>query len=493
MLLERKKADPEGSFESAKRLSLRDPAGNLYEIDGRLFRVLKQTTSDCFAEIQSSFGTKKLIQESKLIDSRRLSPAETSSVLKSLSEAGISPSYTVGSIYEHRKLDFVSYPHEWCREMLRDAGLLTIEIAEELLKYNLGLKDGTPFNILFDSYKPIFVDALSLEQRSPRDPMWLAYGQFCKTFVNTFMLSRSFKTPFEPNFYFHRDGMPIKKVYSLLSLQQKMLPPFLGSVTLPALFSRIHKPTNLDIYQPKQVSEEAARFILQNLFKRLRKSLTSGKAQETNKISQKYMQIDLPYSQEEFSEKSQIVESILRSHNDPRVLDVGCNTGHFSKLAAMNGKSVVAIDSDSDVIDALYLNAKREKLNILPVFMDITNPTPATGWESSETSSFLARAHGKFDTVLMLAVVHHLMTTHAIPLEAIASLAAKLTKKWLVIEYISPEDPVFTQLAHGRDYSMMNKEFFEATFGKLFTIEQTFPLKNQSRTLYLLKKSSYVR
>ena len=99
----------------------------------------------------------------------------------------------------------------------------------------------------------------------------------------------------------------------------------------------------------------------------------------------------------------------------------------------------------------MWRQARAEKLDILPLAVNLTRPSPGTGWRNQECSSFLDRARGKFDAVLMLAVIHHMLVTERVPLAEIIDLAAELTTNLLIIEYVAPDDSMFRRLTRGRE------------------------------------------
>jgi SAM-dependent methyltransferase len=173
------------------------------------------------------------------------------------------------------------------------------------------------------------------------------------------------------------------------------------------------------------------------------------------------------------------------------LLDVGCNTGFFSELAANLGARVVAIDSDAAVVGRLWERARSAKLDIQPLVVDLSRPTPATGWRNEECSSFLERARASFDAVLMLAVIHHMLVTERIPLKEIFRLASELTKSILIVEFISPSDSMFKTIARGRDelHKDLTIEHFEQTALQFFEIIRSYQLGDSSRWIYLMKKS----
>ena len=52
-------------------------------------------------------------------------------------------------VWEHERIPFPSFPYEWPPEMLEAAGSLTLDLAEAALEEGFGLKDATPYNVLF--------------------------------------------------------------------------------------------------------------------------------------------------------------------------------------------------------------------------------------------------------------------------------------------------------------------------------------------------------
>ncbi len=198
------------------------------------------------------------------------------------------------------------------------------------------------------------------------------------------------------------------------------------------------------------------------------------------------------YSPEASSAKESLVRSVLAEVRPKRVLDVGCNTGYFSLLAARNGARVVAIDSDPAVVGATWRQALKEDLDILPLVVNMASPTPAFGWRNRESASFLERSSGAFDAVMMLAVVHHMLVTGQIPLYEIAELAAELTTDLLLIEFVAPQDPLFRRLTLGRDhlYAGLTAGAFETTFRRHFDIMRDLRLCNGTRSLYAMRKKA---
>jgi len=158
--------------------------------------------------------------------------------------------------------------------------------------------------------------------------------------------------------------------------------------------------------------------------------------------------------------------------------------------AARAGARVVAIDGDPAVVGETWRAAREEDLDILPLVVNLAQPTPATGWRNEENPSFLDRARCGFDCLLLLAVIHHLAVTDRIPLDAIAGLASELTTDAVVAEFVAPEDPMFRGLVRGRDelYRHLTVDAFEAAWGCHFRVIRSLSLAGGTRRLYLLRK-----
>lgn len=146
------------------------------------------------------------------------------------------------------------------------------------------------------------------------------------------------------------------------------------------------------------------------------------------------------------------------------------------------------MDSDLASLDRVAEMARERKLNILPLSVDLSRPSPAVGWEYGEGLSFLRRAEGHFDLVLMLAVIHHLLMAAQVPLVLIASLAARLTRKHLLIEWVPQSDPKFQELLRGRDalYEHLTEAAFRKAFARHFSWVDELALAN-GRSLHLLE------
>src|SRR5262249_39629335 len=175
-----------------------------------------------------------------------------------------------------------------------------------------------------------------------------------------------------------RDGLEPEEVYRWTGPLQRLKPPYFGLVTMPAWLGakRKNDPT---IYKKNLLSDSGqARFILDMVLKGLRKNLDKVEpAAGVQSTWSDYMTGHNNYSAEQFDAKQRFVQEALAAHKPRTVLDVGCNTGHFSAMAAREGARVVALDYDPVVLGQVWRDARKAQLNILPLMVNLTRPTPA--------------------------------------------------------------------------------------------------------------------
>lgn len=451
--------------------SFRDPGGRLFRRDDRIFREVNATGLVSLDAALASKSVRDAIDHGHFVKTEIVSRTESS------------------ALAEHEAIPFPSFPNEWPPETLHAAAELTLDFALALAEENLGLKDATPFNILYRGPQPVFVDVLSIEPRDPHDPLWLARAQFIRTFLLPLAAVRDFGIPLAQSL-FQREGIEPESFYQMLSPAARLAPGYLSLVSLP-VWMGARKKDDASIYQPRRAEDpEKSAFIYRSGLRSLQKSLARFAPSSRQSNWTNYMAADCSYTSDQFAEKERFVSDVLREFAPKRVLDVGANTGHFSVIAAKAGAIVVAIDGDAAVAGEIWRRAHSENLDILSLVVNLAQPTPATGWRNSECPSFLDRANGEFDLVMMLAVIHHMLATERVPLAEVLDLAADLTRDLAMIEFVDFEDPMFRRLSRGRDelYHHFHVELFERESAIRFDIVRKLAISGGKRMLYVLRK-----
>jgi SAM-dependent methyltransferase len=465
--------------------SFRDPAGSCLLVEGRAFRSVSPAAVPDLEDFLKSTSGRDLITRRNVVSTQ---PADVPAMRSLNAPEWLREPGAV--LFEHERISFASYPHEWPPQMLHAAGALTLDIAQTLLPDGFGLKDATPYNVLFRGPKPIFVDVLSFERRKQADPIWRPYAQFVRTFLLPLLVNRFWGVRLAEIFTTHRDGLEPEHVYRWCTRLQRLRPLFLSLVSGPTWLARKSRDGNGDLYRESALADPArAQFIVRSTLSSLRRKLTALRPKPAQSSLWRDYIKSHSYSDASFAIKERFVTDALAEAKSRTVLDVGANTGHFSRLAAAAGASVIAIDSDPTCVGAIWQSAVDDKLDILPLVVDIGRPSPALGWRNRECPSFLDRARGHFDTVLMLALLHHLLVTERIPLPQIIELTAELTRDALIVEFIGREDPMFRQLTRGRDdlHQGLTTDRFEQAVQPHFRIVRKTRLPETARILYFLR------
>jgi SAM-dependent methyltransferase len=479
-------ADPSTRSQAA---SFRDPGGRLFWCQDRIFRALNSAGEASLLKTLESPTAKAFLNARDIVSTRFLDADEAQAVLSNPDVARQTEDMDCSALVEHEAAPFPNYPHEWSPEMLHAAGSLTIQLASAFLTDGIGLKDATPSNVMFWGAKPVFLDMLSFEERDAHDPMWLPDAQFVRTFLLPLLVNRQLGMPLSQTFTTRRDGLEPEEVYRLLGPLERIRPRSLSLVSLPVWLGKRNTDDPRVYHQRKLKDAEQARFILNSLFRRQKRALDRlSPPLARGSVWSSYMEGNNNYSSAQSDAKLDFVRGCLSEVLPREVLDIGCNTGVFSLVAAKQGARVVAVDYDPVVADRVWRMAKENNASILPLVVNLARPTPAVGWLNAECRSFLDRAESAFDTVLMLAVVHHLLVTERIPLAQIFQTAQRLTRRWLIVEYVGPSDSMFIRLTRGRSHlhQDFNRETFEQTSQKYFRIVRSEPLPNSDRILYLM-------
>jgi 2-polyprenyl-3-methyl-5-hydroxy-6-metoxy-1,4-benzoquinol methylase len=471
--------------------SFRDPAGRCFVLPHSVYRFLDEDSARTCESFLESKCARSFVSRGQLISTKRLGSAETALLQSRNDSKALFASHNGQIILEHERIPFASYPCEWAPEMLWEAGRLTLELAQSALVEGYGLKDATPYNVLYRGAEPVFVDVPSFEQRDASDPVWLAQGQFVRTFLLPLLANQRWGLALADIFMTHRDGLEPEDIYRWCGFVERFQPGIFSLVSMPTWLKGKAQAEGGRLYETRRMNNpEKARFILQSLLKRTERTLESVKPKSRGGSGWTAYMETHSYSEPAFADKEKFVDEVLREIRPKRVLDVGANTGHFSLCAAKAGAEVVAIDSDPACVGRISERARKEKVNVLPLVVNLARPTPALGWRNGECGSFLERSRGGFDCVLMLAVVHHLLVTERIPLEEILRLVAELTTQWLVIEFVEPQDEMFRQLTRGRDalHAGLSEKKFEEACTEDFDIVRSLALAGKARWMYLLKR-----
>jgi hypothetical protein len=398
-------------------------------------------------------------------------------------DAGYAVSDGAYRVIRPEHVEFISYPYEWCFSQLKDAALTTLAIQRTAMDHDMSLRDASAYNIQFHRGRPMLIDTLSFEKLREGAP-WVAYRQFCQHFLAPLALISYRDARLGQLSRIHIDGIPIDLAVALLPMRARFRLPLLMHIFLHARSQRRQARA------PASGRTTDRPFTLR-AFRGLIDSLTAGvrklRWQPGPSVWAGYYAEAPSYTPEALDHKRSLVAAFIQEAGPKHVWDLGANTGMFSRLASDMGISTISFDMDPAAVEESYLRmAAESETEVLPLIMDLTNPSPGIGWENRERLSLLERKSA--DMALALALIHHLVIGNNVPMDRLAGFMKGLCE-WLAVEFVPKSDPMVQTLLATREdvFPDYTQEGFEKAFEAEFAIERREPIRGSQRILYLMR------
>jgi hypothetical protein len=452
--------------------SFRDPSGFVFERDGRLLRQVNRSFADRWDALVASRLLERLQSNGLLV---RHAPAPV--------ELALHPD-TAHAVIEPERVPFISYPYEWSFGQLKDAALLTLEAQTVAAAAGYTLRDASAYNVQFVAGAPILIDTLSFEPATEGRP-WVAYRQFCEHFLAplALMAHRDVRCGLMLREFI--DGIPVDLAATLLPGRTKLNVGLASHIHAHGRAQRRAASGSTTPTRTARVGglQQAA------LLDSLRRTVQGLEWKPTGTAWADYAD-NTSYADAAAASKDALVRSMVEAAGGQTVWDMGANTGRFSSIAASLGRNVIAWDLDQGATEQHYREIRRAgQKAILPLLLDLANPSPGLGWAHRERRAFLDRASA--DAVLALALVHHLVIGRNIPVEMVAELFAAIAPQ-LIVEFIPESDPMVAELKSGRTdrFPYPDIEAFRTAFGTHFEVVDEQQIQGSGRRLLRMNRRS---
>jgi len=413
-MVARKKIDEEAVQLSADEIafhphSFADDAGRLFWWNDKLWRGIRPGRARFFDNLFSDGTIGQLIGLGLLIDSERTNIAVDGYEM----------------VVSHRKLPFVSYPNEWCAQMLKGAALSILDLSIALAQRGLSLRDSHPWNVLFDWSRPVYIDLTSIVP-DEGEPTWRAYDEFCRFCYYPLILMAHGQERIARSLLPEYDGI----------LRSELLSVMRGSPFSPFVASRIFKR---GVNSLKSVMRGSRPSIV-NFLQQARSSIEALHLPSYEKEHRR-RRFDT-ISSASFETKGETlplaVRKLLERLRPDTLLDLSPGPIWTSIVPAIMGFSVVSADSNPARMTALYETARAKDLSILPLIIDFTKPTAAMGY--SNHYSIAATERLKCDMVLALGLPRKLHFENYFNFDLIAEGLSSFSKKRLIVDCDSGEE-----------------------------------------------------
>ena len=459
--------------------SFRDPEGRIYVASGRVFRGISQLSTNRVRDfIESAYFKERA--GTQIVNSWIVSPED---VLKSGVEEDDVNAWTMW--LEHECLPLISYPYEWSFENLKQAACFTLSLLADALKNGYTLKDASAFNVQFVHSKPIFIDILSFVDYSDGDP-FIGYKQFCEHFISPLCLTAFADIEYNHWFRGRLDGLDVVETSKALPLSTYFRLQVLMHIHIQAW--GIKKITSTS---KSASSFRSHRRIPQRNLLALVKNLNQFIARLKRK-RESYWQAYSENTSYDFIDeeaKKHIAKKFIEQSGARKLLDLGCNTGEYSRMAIESGvKTVVGVDLDSGALDLAVKNTRSDSASAHFLFWDLANPSSKIGWKLEERDALETRI-GRIDAVFCFALIHHVVIGRNIPLDEFVNWVCSLAPRGL-IEFVPKSDPMTRGLLENRedvfhDYDEMRFEQWLAKYTTSITVHK---LHHSGRLIFEFEK-----
>lgn len=448
--------------------SFKDPDGFVIRFNHSVLRIIGNNYKKEFEHLVTSGLFLELRRENLIIDHQEI---REESIEARFGE-------TVYKIIKPTPVT-ISYPSEWTFSQLKDAALCMLKIQRIAIKYNMILKDCSAYNIQFHNGSPLLIDSLSFRFYENGKP-WFAYRQFCEHFFGPLLLIANIDPNLSALFNTYIDGIPLELVNKLLPLKSKISFGVMIHIVLHSRSKSKHR--DADVHKINKVFN--IRY-LNRLTEHLYDQIAKIKWHYSTDWSSYY---DRDVGAGYLNFKVDLVSNWLIKHKAKRVLDFGANDGTISRHLTSLGFEVIAMDYDHASVERNYLIIREKGMKfILPLVINAVNPTPSFGWANTERQSFSDRVC--VDTILVLALIHHLVIFYNVSFEKVAAYFATITEH-LIIEFVPKSDPMVKKLLSRKEdvYESYTKENFEKQFCGHFKLIEHIAIADSERSMYFFKK-----
>jgi len=450
--------------------SFRDPSGFLFTHEGVLYRQVNQKYAEEYKALIESGLYENLSKIGRLVSHQEVD------IPSSQPEIAF-------QVIQPELIPFISYPYEWSFSQLKEAALATLAIQKRALNAGMSLKDASAYNIQFHQGKAILIDTLSFEFYKEGNP-WVAYKQFCQHFLAPLALMAKTDIRLSQLLRVYIDGIPLDLASELLPKSTKLNAGLMMHIHMHAKAQVKYADEDVEEKkQKKEISKQSLLGLLENLKNTVKKLNWTPAGTEWGN----YYEIT-NYSDSAFLHKKELISAWVAETKPKQVWDLGANNGVFSRLASEQGVFTVSFDIDPAAVEQNYRQVKDAKeTDLLPLVLDLTNPSPALGWHNRERESFAERAPA--DMVFALALIHHLAISNNVPLQQLANFFSD-TGKWLIIEFVPKSDSQVKKLLLSREdiFDEYTLEDFERIFETRFKIQKKVKINESERHLYLMER-----
>lgn len=361
-------------------------------------------------------------------------------------------------ILKHPFIPYCSDSRSWSYSMIKDGLYKVSYLIKELHKVNLTLKDAHGMNLTYFEGKYQWIDFGSIVEGVLEKNVIIQLLEWF-LFPCILMVNGQSRAYYEHNY----NGR----------ILYFMVQPFLDAEGKAIL---------KDLYNGEKTDENM--YLLLEIIEKWSDRYLSSKMKQEITIWEDYQRFNKQdiWNTEQWSKKQKVVFQYIKKCEGNTLIDIAGNNGWFCEISSkhfnMNG---ILIDYDHKCIENAYLKFKKEEINFIPLVNDFNN--------FPENILFIKQDF-KFDVVLCLAFIHHLIFSNGYTFEKVRDTLYKVSGEYLIIEFIEQNDE-YVSMWMNQYFTWYNKQNFEEVFSKKYSIVSVENV-SESRIIYLMKKNQVI-
>ena len=333
-------------------------------------------------------------------------------------------------IFEHKKIDVITYPYEWSFNMLKDAALVTLKVNQIAREYGYQTLDAHGFNVAFYKGRAYFIDLGSFIEISNdfncKQAGWRPYGEFMRSFYAPLKMWSQGDEYF-PRHSLYGEQMPMTSYWRYKSKFARLIPKkylnlletvwykykALNTVSI----SKFHQVTSVSEVREKlgqRIVDFSKRWGLPFSSVNLARLERKVSAIKPPKIPSAWADY---HKDKQIDDRQRYVINAIKKFEPISVLDMAGNAGFFSKEISEVDcvQYVICADYDINAIDQLHVSLNDSVRNLYPVVMNFSISIGDSKFPSVDSRY-------RADMVIALAITHHLLLAQNLTIEFIMKI-----------------------------------------------------------------------
>jgi SAM-dependent methyltransferase len=345
-----------------------------------------------------------------------------------------------GNTVVQRKIKYPNFIGVWSSAQVTHQARFILEIYELLKGLNVNLFDGHPWNIIFEGAQPRWIDLGSLRRFDE------ASGS-CVREVNQYVTAAEF----------YRIGYCKgfrEKTFGTGEVEDMLKGGFESLAEEDPILSYTEK-----FYRLREREE------------RDRKGTWIGYSEN----------LEILAEEKNLTAYATTLIDVIEKHDAKSMIDLGCNNGQYSAIAARRGVEVLALDVEDALICELFEYTLKQNLTITPVVANLSLYRHAN---EIVQEPFRATA----DIILAYAILHHMVHRDSYDFERFFDEIHYFEPKILILSFVSYDDIKFVEPKDRFDW--YNQQNFISVAKKFGYAVEIVPTTNTARNILVCVRNN---